>query len=253
MADGGPTPQAGTPAEAPAGADTLHAALEAARAQGLPAAEPMRWRRIDALAQRMAGHEGATRKWLEARLQTLLGDGATRAAPIAPVSAPVPAPVAVPAAPGHMPTSPLGALLAQLQATAGPSTADATAPATQTRVAANAAPELKTVRQHRAAWSQLRAEQRVAEAHTALPDQAGPLNSQRLLHRALTLMRETSPGYLQHFTAQADALMWLERALAAPTVATAPVPRARSQSAKPSSARGAARSNGPKAGKSARG
>jgi hypothetical protein len=36
------------------------------------------------------------------------------------------------------------------------------------------------------------------------------------VHRALTLMRDTSPEYLQHFMAQVDALMWLEQAQAQP-------------------------------------
>ena len=68
-------------------------------------------------------------------------------------------------------------------------------------------------------------EQRVAEAQTALPDQAGPLNSQLLLHRALALMRETAPGYLRHFMAQAEALMWLEQALEPPAAPPKATPR----------------------------
>ena len=33
-------------------------------------------------------------------------------------------------------------------------------------------------------------------------------------------MRETAPGYLQHLMGQAEALMWLEQALATPVLAT---------------------------------
>ena len=54
----------------------LSPALELARAQNLPARDPMRWRRIDALAQRAAHHTGATRQLLEVRLHALLADSA---------------------------------------------------------------------------------------------------------------------------------------------------------------------------------
>ena len=41
-------------------------------------------------------------------------------------------------------------------------------------------------------------------------EDAGPLNSSRLVHRSLTLMRGLSPEYLQQFLAYADTLSWLE-------------------------------------------
>ena len=75
----------------------------------------------------------------------------------------------------------------------------------------------------------------VAQSHSALPKQAGPLNSQLLLHRALTLMRETSPGYLQHFMSQAEALMWLERSQAKP------VPKPKVPARKPATPRAGGR------------
>ena len=211
-------------AETDAPADAAPALLASARARGLPAADPMRWRRIEALARRLAGHQGATRGLLEARLQTLLAELAAVA------ERPGPAPAA-PAAEA----SPLRALLAPLQAAPPPEAAAADPGATP------AAPrDLKVVQQHRAAWTRLRAEQRVAQSQTALPDQAGPLNSQLLLHRALTLMRETAPGYLQHFMAQAEALMWLEQAQAAPAAAA---PRGKATKA-PTRARPAAKPSG---------
>jgi hypothetical protein len=43
-----------------------------------------------------------------------------------------------------------------------------------------------------------------------VPRNAGPLNSSSLVHRALSLMREVSPGYFQQFLAYADALSWME-------------------------------------------
>ena len=53
--------------------------------------------------------------------------------------------------------------------------------------------ELKSVRHFRQAWKRLNAEQRLAQSRAALPQNAGPLNSQHLLHKALQQMRQLSP------------------------------------------------------------
>jgi hypothetical protein len=45
----------------------------------------------------------------------------------------------------------------------------------------------------------------------SLPENAGPLNSQHLVHRSLLLMRELSPEYLERFVGYIDALQWLEQ------------------------------------------
>ena len=216
----------------------LQAALNAARAAGGPVADPTRWQRIEALARRADAHQGATRQLLDARLQALLAE-------LAPSADVAPAPVPAPAqdAAGDIPR----ALRAQLE----PTQDDAATQAASAPDASAAPRDLKVVHQHRAAWTQLRAEQRVAQSQTALPDQAGPLNSQLLLHRALTLMRETAPGYLQHFMGQAEALMWLERALAAPAPAAKPAPRGKPVKAPASSAKG--RPAAKTAGRAARG
>ncbi|GHA75294.1 hypothetical protein GCM10007067_10510 [Lysobacter bugurensis] len=55
-----------------------------------------------------------------------------------------------------------------------------------------------------------RAESQLREALEEAPENAGPLNSASLVHRALTLMREVSPEYLAPFMAYVDALAWLE-------------------------------------------
>ena len=217
-------------------------ALDAARAAGGPTADPTRWHRIEALARRTEAHRGATRRLLDARLQTLLAELARPSDATAGPASSTAAETVLPPTPSQT----LRALRARLEPTQAES-ANAAAPAKATD--ASAAPrDLKTVQQHRAAWTQLRAEQRVAQAHTALPDQAGPLNSQLLLHRALTLMRETAPGYLQHFMGQAEALMWLEQAFAAPAADTKAAPRG-----KPVKAPGRERAAGKSGGRAARG
>ncbi|MDO9352812.1 MAG: DUF2894 domain-containing protein, partial [Solirubrobacteraceae bacterium] len=61
----------------------------------------------------------------------------------------------------------------------------------------------------RSTWSRLSADQRLTQSLAKVPENAGPLNSQHLVHRALTQIRDLSPEYLHHFMAQVDALLWL--------------------------------------------
>jgi hypothetical protein len=63
----------------------------------------------------------------------------------------------------------------------------------------------------RRTWSRLSAEQRLAQSQSTLPENAGPLHSHQLVHRSLTLMRELSPAYFEHFIAHVDALLWIEQ------------------------------------------
>ena len=245
----GDTAAAPAPASppAPAPAEQPHPLLAQARAQDLPTRDPVRWRRIDALAQRAAHHSGATRQLLDARLQALMDEAAAaatpaKAAPSGSAAGNAPAPDTA------APTPTLSALLARLQAggtaagagsaaAEGAERAAATSPSAPLAARTSRPPrDLNVVQQHRGAWTQLRAEQRVAQSQTALPDQAGPLNSQLLLHRALTLMRETSPGYLQHLMGQAEALMWLEQALAAPSADAKTASRAKAAAKSPKAA-----------------
>ncbi len=101
--------------------------------------------------------------------------------------------------------------------------------------------ELKSVSEFKATWSRLSADRRLNQSLMAkAPGNAGPLNSQHLVHRSLRLMRELSPAYLRQFMAYADALAWIEDSQdaggggmpAAPTAAAAaagPAPAARRQ------------------------
>lgn len=73
------------------------------------------------------------------------------------------------------------------------------------------APELKAVRDHRATWSRLNMERRLTETLYQVPDKVGPLNTQRLLHHALAVMRDASHAYLQRFMVQIETLLWLEQ------------------------------------------
>ena len=72
------------------------------------------------------------------------------------------------------------------------------------------------------------------QALAHVPPQAGPLNSSHLVYRALLLMRETAPEYLQRFVPYVDALLWLEQ-MQAPSVPPAAAARRkpRAKAAKP--------------------
>ena len=79
-------------------------------------------------------------------------------------------------------------------------------------------PELKSVRQHRGTWTKLAVQRRLHQSQAQVHDQAGPLNSAKLLHQVLTTMQATSPEYLHHLVSQVEALLWLEHALMGPVV-----------------------------------
>lgn len=78
-------------------------------------------------------------------------------------------------------------------------------------LAAGDYPRLAAVDDFRRLWSQLHARRQLRAALAPPPADAGPLNSTSLAQRALALMHEASPGYLEHFMAWLDALAWLER------------------------------------------
>ncbi len=177
----------------PDAAPDLASSLDALRTLGAPRADPVRWCFIEALARRAAAHEGATRQRLDARLQHLLDAYQARLATTPPQSEHVPPPSAAPET--------LAELLAYIQQQTGTTALPGTAHA-----------ELKTLRLHRSTWTRLSVDQRLNQALAQVPDNAGPLNTQRLLNQALGLMRNTSPQYLQRFMAYAEALLWIDQA-----------------------------------------
>lgn len=71
--------------------------------------------------------------------------------------------------------------------------------------------ELKTLRQLRSKQQSQRKHQRIEQAIHQTPSDAGPLNSHRLVSRALETLRDLSPAYLDHLVTQVDTLMWLEK------------------------------------------
>ncbi|MFZ5550199.1 MAG: DUF2894 domain-containing protein [Pseudomonadota bacterium] len=165
-----------------------------------PPLSPVHARLVEAMARRAASQPAAVQRLLQARIAELA------AAPRATEPGAAPAPDALEAlVPG-----PLAALVVQLAE--HPLAPVATTPADRPAAAAPLAPapEPPGLDYFRSTWSRLQAEQRLAQSQARLPGNAGPLNSQHLVHRALLLMQALSPEYLQGFMEQVDALLWLD-------------------------------------------
>lgn len=154
-----------------------------------PGIDPVRQRHIDAMQRRAAQHQGPARQVIEARLLQLQG------APVASRPATRAVESTVPA--GHRALSDLLAYIARHTAPAG---------------------ELKAVHDYHGTWARLGMEQRLRQTGAQVPDNAGPLNTQRLLHQALTVMRKTSPAYLQHFIGHVETLLALDALSQQPAV-----------------------------------
>jgi len=181
----------------------LPQSMDALRARDAARLDPVRWRHIEALARRATAHQGAARRLIDDRLAQLLHRCEQAIAQRQSTSCdeqPTPA--------AHVDT--LAALLAHL----AQHTADLAAPpATSRGTPANRAPaELNAVRKHLATWTRLKIDQRLAQLQAQVPDNAGPLNTPRLLHEALTVMRGTSPHYAHRLMTQVETLLWLEQA-----------------------------------------
>lgn len=221
MGGAGDTRPDTTPGGAAAGA------IAALRARGAARLDPVRWAHIEALARRAAAHDGATRQVLDDRLGVLLarcGDAVDRAhrPTLAPSAGPGPGPFpgrSPGQSPGQSPSlfpgpwpdpptnpAPLRGPLARLMDHVQRAANGTDTPATP------APPELKAIRDFAGTWSRLRVDQRLTQSRTAVPGNAGPLNTQRLLHEALSAMRDVSPEYLHHVMSHVEALLWLDRA-----------------------------------------
>ncbi|MGU7838235.1 DUF2894 domain-containing protein [Burkholderia sp. AW33-5] len=170
----------------------VRATLDAWREQGADRLDPVRFHRLDALEKRAAALDGDARALLDARLATLLEGFAeivSRAGETAAASETAQAAARAPA------RGLLGGLVEQLarDAQADRSGID---------------PEL--IDYFRTTWSKVRTEQQYRQSLDQVPRNAGPLNSNSLVHRSLATMRELSPEYLQQFMSYIDALAWLE-------------------------------------------
>ena len=187
-------------------AGSLHdvrATLDAWRAGGADRVNATRLRFIEALARRAEDYEGDVRQVLDARLAALMTEYAgelERAEAEAGAGA----------APSDKPTptvsrrgGPLAELADLLASRAPQAAADETSTERGTPRARlhDRSPDLPMLDFFRETWSKFSTEKQLRQSLEKVPENAGPLNSSHLVHRSLSLMRELSPGYLQHFLA----------------------------------------------------
>ncbi|MCD7099744.1 DUF2894 domain-containing protein [Stenotrophomonas sp. MMGLT7] len=204
---------------------------DARHGQNADRPDPMRQRIAEALASRADRHDGEVRRILDRRLSGLR-DGAAADRENA-ASTECKAGTATP--PREPARGPLGELLEYIASHAA---AKDPALAAGDPAAPPAFPELPALDEFRQLWSTLRTESQLRQSLQQAPANAGPLNSATLVHRAIALMRERSPGYLQHFLSYVDALAWMEQLGSGMTAREAPRnasgrKRPRSRSRKP--------------------
>ncbi|HDR9504627.1 TPA: DUF2894 domain-containing protein [Burkholderia cepacia] len=172
----------------------VRATLDAWREQGADRLDPVRFLRIDALERRAAALEGNARGLLDARLATLIEGFAAVVARVDEAKA----------AAGDTAQAADGA------AGRGPSLAALVERLGRDAQADRRGLDPELVDYFRTMWSKVRTEQQYRQSLDQVPRNAGPLNSNSLVHRSLATMRELSPEYLQQFLSYVDALAWLE-------------------------------------------
>ncbi len=84
-------------------------------------------------------------------------------------------------------------------------------PAADTPAPAQGPLEIQALGRARAASRERHRRQRIDKALTQTPSDAGPLNSHRLVTRAISTLLELSPAYLDHFVNYVETLMALEK------------------------------------------
>ncbi|WP_044845326.1 MULTISPECIES: DUF2894 domain-containing protein [unclassified Burkholderia] len=170
----------------------VRATLDAWREQGADRLDPVRFHRLDALEKRAAALDGDARALLDARLAMLLEGFAQIVARAGEAAAAGSAAQANAQAPAR------GAIGGLVERLARDAQAD------------RRGIDPALIDYFRAMWSKVRTEQQYRQSLDQVPRNAGPLNSNSLVHRSLATMRELSPEYLQQFLSYIDALAWLE-------------------------------------------
>ncbi|WP_244221073.1 DUF2894 domain-containing protein [Paraburkholderia aromaticivorans] len=201
-------------------ASAARATLDAWRERGADRVDPVRFHFIEALARRAAGHSGEARRILDDRLAGLLEAYAGQIEGATP-----------PADSGDAGARPDSSALADEPAQETlKSLVDAIARqhvlATLGSPRSATYPELAELDYFREVWSKVRTEKQMRQSLEQVPGNAGPLNSSSLVHRALSLMREVSPGYLKQFLSYVDALSWMEQISGGAAPAGKDAPRA---------------------------
>ncbi|PPT77534.1 hypothetical protein XaplCFBP3122_06100 [Xanthomonas arboricola pv. populi] len=211
-------------------ATSAHTRLQRWRSEGADRLDPVRFHLMETLAARAGTQAEAVREVLEEKLGKLVDAYA------ATVKQAARRRVASDAAQPSQ-RSALGALAERMAGHAALMEVDSrkTASADTTQF-----PELPALEDFRRTWTTVRTASQVRQSLQDAPKDAGPLNSSVLVHRCISLMRECSPGYLQHFLGYVDALSWLEQLHSGGALANedaAPVAPGKKRSKRPSTRR----------------
>lgn len=209
--------------------------LAAWREQGADALDPLRFHLIDTMARRAATQEGGARKILDARVRDLVDGYASKVAKAgaagtsethAEAKTRANAGTALAASATPKQSADIAPAMLQSAVPANPAshlvdlinyfhqqTAASDAHRTLRKVALQRStyPELPEIDYFRDALSKVSTNRQVRQSLERVPENAGPLNSDHLVHRSLLMMRDLSPGYLQHFLAYVDGLSWMEQ------------------------------------------
>ncbi|AJQ86303.1 DUF2894 domain-containing protein [Xanthomonas oryzae pv. oryzicola] len=180
--------------------------LQRWRSQGAAQLDPVRFHLMESLAARADAQADAVREVLEHKLGALVDGYATALKQVTRRRGGRAA--ATSSTPASSPSSALAALTAQMAGHAALMEVDSRKTASAD---AMLFPELPALDDFRRTWTTVRTASQVRQSLQDAPKDAGPLNSSVLVHRCITLMRECSPGYLQHFLGYVDALSWLEQ------------------------------------------
>jgi len=195
--------------------------------------DTLRRHRIEALAARAARLDGSARQLLDDRLRALIEAELQLKAPTS--TSPTSTQDATAAGrPGARALSTLLLRLSRVRngtaTTSHVRAADAveaeTSAANASRLPlqdANGFATLTALDAFRETWSRLRTAGHLQHILADVPEDAGPMHSTVLVHRAIALLQDAAPAYLQHFLGYVDALAGLERI--SPRQATTPAPR----------------------------
>ena len=173
--------------------DTLMQSLRDAGAAGVDA---VGWHYIEVLAKRTQSQSGPAQTLLRDKLLQALQAFEVRLTEHQAVTTSDPAPAAVP--------SPMATLLQDM----APPLQDAPVRAAIDLFGTHR--ESPRVRQFRKQLRQINVQKRVSKAIARAPQNAGPINSHMLVLRALGLMRDISPDYLNRFMTHVDTLLCLQ-------------------------------------------
>ena len=168
--------------------------LQTLKEAGAAHVDAVGWHYIETLAARTRAQTGAAQRLLQGKLQRALSDMQQRIS-----TAPQPRPQAK----AQTPPSPMAQLLKDMTPVA---------PAASTASLTPRSTESPRVRQFRRQLRKISVQKQVSRAMAQAPLNAGPINSHMLVVRALGLMRDISPDYLNRFMAQVDTLLCLEDA-----------------------------------------